>query len=104
RRRRAPPAAPARIAERLVRVLSGESRLPARPLRDWRSAGNRDGARGHRDAVPPRHAEARRADRQTLPQKPEGTVVIEVEGLTVHFGGVTPLDDVTVSFLEGTCG
>jgi branched-chain amino acid transport system ATP-binding protein len=30
--------------------------------------------------------------------------VIEVDGLTVHFGGVTPLDDVTVSFLEGTCG
>ena len=30
--------------------------------------------------------------------------MIEVEGLTVHFGGVTPLDDVTVSFLEGTCG
>ena len=30
--------------------------------------------------------------------------MIEVDGLTVHFGGVTPLDDVTVSFLEGTCG
>jgi branched-chain amino acid transport system ATP-binding protein len=30
--------------------------------------------------------------------------VIEVDGLTVRFGGVTPLDDVTVSFAEGTCG
>jgi len=30
--------------------------------------------------------------------------VIEVEGLTVRFGGVTPLDAVTVSFSEGTCG
>jgi len=30
--------------------------------------------------------------------------VIEVEGLTVRFGGVTPLDNVTVSFSEGTCG
>jgi branched-chain amino acid transport system ATP-binding protein len=30
--------------------------------------------------------------------------VIEVEGLTVRFGGVTPLDDVTLSFPEGTCG
>jgi branched-chain amino acid transport system ATP-binding protein len=30
--------------------------------------------------------------------------VIEVEGLTVRFGGVTPLDDVSVVFPEGTCG
>ena len=30
--------------------------------------------------------------------------MIEVEGLTVRFGGVTPLADVTVSFREGTCG
>jgi branched-chain amino acid transport system ATP-binding protein len=30
--------------------------------------------------------------------------VIEVEGLTVRFGGVTPLDDVSVVFPKGTCG
>jgi ABC-type branched-subunit amino acid transport system ATPase component len=30
--------------------------------------------------------------------------VIEVEGLTVRFGGVTPLDDVSVVFPGGTCG
>jgi ABC-type branched-subunit amino acid transport system ATPase component len=30
--------------------------------------------------------------------------VIEVENLTVRFAGVTPLDDVSVSFDEGTCG
>jgi branched-chain amino acid transport system ATP-binding protein len=30
--------------------------------------------------------------------------VIEVEGLTVRFGGVIPLDDMTVSFPNGTCG
>jgi ABC-type branched-subunit amino acid transport system ATPase component len=30
--------------------------------------------------------------------------VIEVEGLTVRFGGVTPLDDVSVVFPRGTCG
>jgi branched-chain amino acid transport system ATP-binding protein len=30
--------------------------------------------------------------------------MIEVEGLTVRFGGVTPLDDMTVSFPKGTCG
>jgi ABC-type branched-subunit amino acid transport system ATPase component len=30
--------------------------------------------------------------------------VIEVEGLTVRFGGVTPIDDMTVTFPGGTCG
>jgi branched-chain amino acid transport system ATP-binding protein len=30
--------------------------------------------------------------------------VIEVEDLTVRFGGVTPLDGMTVSFASGTCG
>jgi branched-chain amino acid transport system ATP-binding protein len=30
--------------------------------------------------------------------------VIEVTDLTVRFGGVTPLDGMTVSFPEGTCG
>jgi ABC-type branched-subunit amino acid transport system ATPase component len=30
--------------------------------------------------------------------------VIEVEGLTVRFGGVIPIDDMTVTFPGGTCG
>jgi ABC-type branched-subunit amino acid transport system ATPase component len=30
--------------------------------------------------------------------------MIEVEGLTVRFGGVTPIDDMTVTFPGGTCG
>jgi ABC-type branched-subunit amino acid transport system ATPase component len=30
--------------------------------------------------------------------------VIEVEKLTVRFGGVTPLDDISVDFPKGTCG
>ncbi len=30
--------------------------------------------------------------------------MIEVDGLTVKFAGVTPIDDVTVSFAAGTCG
>jgi branched-chain amino acid transport system ATP-binding protein len=30
--------------------------------------------------------------------------VIEVDGLTVQFGGVIPIDGMTVSFREGTCG
>jgi branched-chain amino acid transport system ATP-binding protein len=30
--------------------------------------------------------------------------MIEITSLTVRFGGVTPLDDVTLQFPEGTCG
>ncbi len=30
--------------------------------------------------------------------------MIEVEGLTVRFGGVTPIDDMTLVYAEGTCG
>jgi branched-chain amino acid transport system ATP-binding protein len=30
--------------------------------------------------------------------------VIEIDGLTVRFGGVVPLDQVSVSFSAGTCG
>lgn len=30
--------------------------------------------------------------------------MIEVDGLTVRFGGVTPLDDVSLRFSEGACG
>jgi ABC-type branched-subunit amino acid transport system ATPase component len=30
--------------------------------------------------------------------------VIEVDGLTVRFAGVTPIDDMSVEFAEGTCG
>ncbi|HEY1291626.1 MAG TPA: ATP-binding cassette domain-containing protein, partial [Chloroflexota bacterium] len=30
--------------------------------------------------------------------------MIEITGLTVRFGGVTPLDDVSLQFPKGTCG
>ena len=30
--------------------------------------------------------------------------MLEVSGLTVRFGGVTPIDDMTVYFAEGACG
>src|SRR5206468_3634662 len=34
----------------------------------------------------------------------EVAAVIEVQGLTVRFAGVTPIDDVSVVFPGGTCG
>ena len=34
----------------------------------------------------------------------EGSGMIEVEGLTVRFAGVTPIDDMSVVFPGGTCG
>src|SRR5262249_57460377 len=34
----------------------------------------------------------------------EGLSVIEVDGLTVRFGGVTSLDGMSVTFERGTCG
>ncbi|MDP9464252.1 MAG: ATP-binding cassette domain-containing protein, partial [Actinomycetota bacterium] len=30
--------------------------------------------------------------------------MIDVEGLSVHFGGVVSLDEMTIQFPEGTCG
>src|SRR6185312_1243943 len=33
-----------------------------------------------------------------------GSQVIAVEGLTVRFGGVTPIDGMSVEFPGGTCG
>jgi len=30
--------------------------------------------------------------------------MIDITGLTVRFGGVTPLDDVSLHFPSGTCG
>ena len=41
---------------------------------------------------------------QTARGRDGARAMIEVEGLTVRFGGVIPLDDMTVEFPQGTCG
>src|SRR5262249_48940699 len=74
------------------------------------SGGARD--RQHRRAHPrdrlPRHRDAdhRRRRRHALPHprglRPEP--MIEIKNLTVRFGGVTPIDGMSVVFESGTCG
>ena len=62
---------------------------------------------GPRRSVPQGHGQAGPAGAQGLPQadRPEEEgLVIEVEDLTVKFAGVTPIDDMSVVFPEGTCG
>ena len=56
-------------------------------------------AQGHGAAGPP--------DRRPVPPAPpprSADRMIEVSGLTVRFGGVTPLDGMDVRFEAGTCG
>src|SRR5207253_3998999 len=51
--------------------------------------------------------QARAAPCQTVPAQPHrgrGSTVIEISELTVRFGGVTPLDGMSVRFEKGTCG
>jgi branched-chain amino acid transport system ATP-binding protein len=42
--------------------------------------------------------------RASLARQSEGLSVLAIENLTVQFGGVRPLDDVSIQFGEGTCG
>ena len=64
--------------------------------------------RGHRRPVAQGHGPARAADPQACSSRPaaprEARAVIEVSDLTVRFGGVTPLDGMSVKFEHGTCG
>ncbi len=57
-------------------------------------------------AVPARHEEPGPADRQdgAPPRRRGAGRMIEVAGLTVRFGGVTPIDGMSVEFPGGTCG
>ena len=55
-----------------------------------------------KDLTEPRAADLRRS--ATARGRDGARAMIEVEGLTVRFGGVTPLDDMTVEFPQGTCG
>ena len=56
-----------------------------------------------KDLREPRAARSRDRVRGARRQREEPGV-IEVEDLTVRFGGVTPIDDVSVTFPGGTCG
>jgi NAD(P)-dependent dehydrogenase (short-subunit alcohol dehydrogenase family) len=66
-----------------------------------------DRARRARGAVPEGRGQAgalARASRAQEAARRGAGRVIEVEDLTVRFGGVTPLEGMTVRFPEGTCG
>ena len=81
--------------------------LPADHLRRRPPAGAADGAAWHRGADAAGHHEpgtSRTAPLPTHDGRRAGSVMIEVEGLTVRFAGVTPIDDVSVVFPGGTCG
>ena len=67
------------------------------PVRHRRPAGADDRARwlGRPGAEGPR---------QARPADPRDSVVIEVVDLSVRFGGVLPIDQMTVTFAHGTCG
>ncbi len=57
------------------------------------------------DQVPKDVKRLGRGRARLLGDRREGTGgMIEVEGLTVRFGGVTPIDDMTVTFPGGACG
>src|SRR5207237_10019931 len=93
--------APAGAAEAL-----GAAERPAHhPLRRRRAAGPAHRARrpGQPGAEGPRQPRTPRA--QVAPPGPRsGDRVIEITDLTVRFGGVTPLDRVSLKFPPGTCG
>src|SRR5262249_39318825 len=103
RRGRPVPAIPPRAA----RLLGLLHRSPDGPLRNRRAAGSPhcSGRRGRADAARPQPARAEVVGaRQTEGQGCGADDVIEVDGLTVRFGGVVPIDRMTVSFDSGTCG
>src|SRR6201999_3086591 len=57
--------------------------------------------------VPEGHGPARPPDRKGGARdeaRARAGVVIEIQSLTLRYGGVTPLDDVTLSFQTGTNG
>ena len=60
---------------------------------------------GLADQVPKDLARLGRLLKPALPQpRAREDNMIEVEGLTVRYGGVTSLDDMSLTFEEGTCG
>ena len=96
-------------AARAARQL-GPARRPADdPLRRRRPAGAAHRSGRPRRPVPEGHGEARAPDR---PARQPGVGpagrgrgrMIEVEDLKVRFGGVMPIDGMTLTFPGGTCG
>ena len=81
--------------------------LPADHLRHRPAAGAADRAGWACRPGAEGPGEARAGDRRSLQEGHEqgqGTDVIEVKGLTVRFSGVTPIDDMSVTFPGGACG
>ncbi len=98
---------PAARALRLPGRVGAQSELPADHLRRRPAAGaaHRPGRSRRSGAEGP--GEALGADHPASPEAPGrvgGIRVIEVQGLTVRFAGVTPIDDMSVTFREGACG
>src|SRR6185437_14059005 len=90
--------------------LGREPEHLAHRLRRGSPAGPAHGAGRSLPAISEGHAEPRSA---RLPPRTRGARgeregggagVIEVESLTVRFAGVTPIDDVSLTFASGTCG
>src|SRR5213076_2092916 len=81
-------------------------RPPDDPVRRRRAAGAAHRARGPGRAGParPRAAVGRDQRRGATGAGRGAGALIAIEDLTVRFGGVTPLDGMTVRFEAGTCG
>ena len=102
-RRRLPAEVPAGAAQRLGPV----SGLADDPVRDRRASGPHDRAARTRRPGPEGPRQAGPTARQAVSQNRHpgrGGTMIEISDLTVRFGGVTPLDGMTVRFEKGTCG
>ncbi len=94
---------PAGAAQQLGRV----ARLADDPVRNRSAPGSDDCPARNRRAVPEGHGAAGPADQSSVPQhatRRRAGRMIQVSGLTVRFGGVTPLDGMDVKFDAGTCG
>ena len=99
-------------ADQAAAGAAGQLGAPARPADD--PLRRRDPAGPAHGAGGPRGAGARAISRRLLRRADEavpaargraqGGPVIEITDLTVRFGGVTPLDGMSVTFDAGTCG
>src|SRR4029453_18319924 len=91
--------APVPLPARAARQLEPAPGPAHHPVRHRRAPSAPDRPSGDRRAVPQGHGPARPPDRTDGAAR-----MIEVNDLRVRFGGVTPIDGMTVAFPEGTCG